>query len=467
MRKILQPRITIFLLIIFIITLILFWTSYTSFFFQDDWFTLRISNAKGIAGILSFFIPRKDVIYYRPLGMQLPFFIFRNLFGIHALPFHLLTLLTHFLNVLLVFKLIKLLSKNNVTALLVSLFYSTSATHYIPFYWFSTYAFVLGPTAFFAAFIAFILYEKKRQIVYWLVSCVIFLLGLFVNEMVLSLPMILFVYITSIKKELKNCKQLLPFFFISFGYIMFRFMIHPPPINDSYQIGFGKQLLINLEAYLLWSFNLPEEIKGQLIKFYIINPAFIRDFPWYYFIFILTLCINVFLFYIVPLVVLFFKVSHRIVSIVRLGILWFIIGLLPVIFFPKHSFSYYLPISLTGLLFMSVSLYMYTTEVLHNRFKSVMFLCIYILIFNWLAVSATTINFNDKIHWAPRRSRLSEILVADAIGKFPKSTKVIYVNPSSENLLALNNQDAYKVMYDDDAIITRYESGGENKLFSR
>src|SRR3990167_8621943 len=68
--------------------------AFSSYFFQDDWFSFRISNARTVADFLSFFSPRSDVIYYRPLGMQLPFFLMQRFFGLSPLPYRLLSLFT-------------------------------------------------------------------------------------------------------------------------------------------------------------------------------------------------------------------------------------------------------------------------------------------------------------------------------------------------------------------------------------
>src|SRR3990167_6930281 len=76
------------------LSLFIYKDAFSSYFFQDDWFSFRISNARTVADLISFFAPRNDVIYYRPLGMQLPFFLMQRIFGLSPLPYRFLSFFT-------------------------------------------------------------------------------------------------------------------------------------------------------------------------------------------------------------------------------------------------------------------------------------------------------------------------------------------------------------------------------------
>src|SRR3989344_6564769 len=82
----------------FLVAVLLYLPAINGYFFQDDWFTLKISNAENINSFLGFFVPRSDVIYYRPLGMQIPFFLLSSLFGINPIPFKIFIVLIHLLH---------------------------------------------------------------------------------------------------------------------------------------------------------------------------------------------------------------------------------------------------------------------------------------------------------------------------------------------------------------------------------
>lgn len=451
--------IIVFLLLTVFLSGFLYRDSFNAYFFQDDWFTLKISDAHNLADFFNFFIPRTDVIYYRPLGMQLPFFLLRSIFGLNPFPFHLLTFITHAVNILLVFLLLRFLFKEDSLSLIASFLYGTSIVHYTPFFWSATYAFVLGPTFFFLSFIFFLRFLRKGSISYWL-SIAFYLLGLLTNELVVVLPMILFFYLFIFQK-VKYIKTILPYFFLGILYFMLRFIAFPPATATSdYQLGVGMYLASNLKAYFLWSFNWPEEIKAQFVNFLTINQKFIGEFLFDFAVFVITLGVNLSLFFIIPIGLIIRKKNYHLLKIVTFGIFWFLVGLLPVIFFPNHSFSYYLPISLVGLLFTSMILFNYLLKLVIKINRKFTYLLVLIISVNWLTIAIVSIEFNSKIHWAPRRARISKDLVTRAQKFYPRDNPdypFIYIQPSSEKKLALNDQDGLKIIYGEKNIITLYK----------
>jgi len=260
--------------LLFFIILISFWLyrdTLNAYFFQDDWFSLRISRANNLYDFSRFFLPRSDVIYYRPLGMQVPFFAIEKLFGVNPLAFHIFSLLTHAINIVLVFLLILSISKNKFSAIISAYLYGTSLVHYIPLYWSATYAFILGPTVFFLSFLFYIKFINNHSRKVYYLSFFLFFLGLFVNELVIILPVLLALYLWLVKRK-SSVKPLFPFFAIATIFLLIRFYLFPPPTEGNYEISLGKHILNNLEAYLLWSYNWSEEMKAQLVNFFSFNP---------------------------------------------------------------------------------------------------------------------------------------------------------------------------------------------------
>ena len=131
-------KIFIPLLLTVLASLYLYKNSFSAYFFQDDWFTFSISKASNLKEFIRFFIPRTDVIYYRPLGMQVMFYFMKSIFGLNYIWYHLIIVFTHIFNIILVYYLFKLILNNYFTALLISFMYAISTIHFIPFYWFST-----------------------------------------------------------------------------------------------------------------------------------------------------------------------------------------------------------------------------------------------------------------------------------------------------------------------------------------
>jgi hypothetical protein len=439
-----------------ILCILLYRNSLGSYFFQDDWFSLKIAEARNIEEFLRFFIPRTDVIYYRPLGMQVPFYILKNIFGIESFPFRLLNIITHIINTYLVYYLVKLLTKKSNSAVLTGFLYSTSAVFYIPFFWSATYAFMLGPTFFFLSFIFFLraLNSKSYKII--LFSILFFIVGLFTCEMITILPILIVLYLILIGKFKERIISTVPHFLFLGLFFFSRFIFFKPPTTGAYKIGLDLSLLNNIKGYFLWSLNWPEEMKAQFISFFKVNPVFITGFSFYFYIFIFTFLINILLFILIPILFICIKRNKFPLDFIILGSGWFIIGLLPVLFFSQHSFSYYLSIPLVGLLLLFVTLFFSFTEIIDTKFKYFSNIMIFIVSVNWLACTYFTLDFNSKVHWAPKRAKISRDLIVES--RRSMINNEIFIPDSSENKLSLNNQDAINVVYGE-SIKTIYTYG--------
>lgn len=136
------------------------------------------------------------------------------------------------------------------------------------------------------------------------------------------------------------------------------------------------------------------------------------------------------------------------ISILFLGSLWFVTGLSPVILFPHHKFTYYLPISLVGFLIVSVffckeffAWFIKKSVLLANLGK------VFLLLL-WIITSYVTLSYNKHEHWAPRRSLISRSLIEKVLNNQKDfiTDYTVKIPLSSENKLALNDQDAFKLI---------------------
>lgn len=457
MRNKIQAKYILFFIFLFILTFVLYKDSFHSYFFQDDWFSLRISSISSIFDIWKFFIPRMDVIYYRPLGMQIPFFILHTFFDINSIPFRFLNYFTHIINILLVYFLLFKITDKRIIGLLGSFSYATSTFHYIPFYWSATYAFVLGPTFSFLTMLFFLHFlsshANKKALLFSFLCLVVALLT---YEMAVVIPFLLFVYMLLIYQKREKFLASVLLIVTAVIFTGSRLIFFPLPQTRDYQISLGSYIVQNLKGYLLWSLNWPEEMKAQFINFYTINSQFIKDFPFYSTVFVITLIVFISLFFVIPMILLLLKYRTFQLRYILFGLAWFVIGLLPVIFFPKHSFAYYLSIS-------SVGFYIILFTIFENSYKREKSLLVYsaalcVFLINWLLVANTTIEFNSKVHWAPRRAKLSHTIIENSKSQLdiPMINK-IYIDPSSENRLALNDQDAFILISKNIHFVTYYQ----------
>lgn len=450
-----RKNITLFL-IVSVLTFFLFRHTFSTYFFQDDWFSLSISQPKTIGEFFSFFVPRADVIYYRPLGMQVPFFLNQVLFGLNPFPFRVATFTFHLFNGYLLFRILEFFLKEKRLAFFGTLLYLTSSVHLTIFYWAATFAFVLAPTFYFGSFLLFL---KGK---YWL-SLIVFILGIMTNELMMTLPFMISIYLVMEKKF--KLRRIVTFFAVSSVYLLFRVWRSFPATASYSRAENLNELLRNLRDYFLWTFNWPEEIHNQFVTFFKLNPLFLKDFGGTVFLFLLSMLVFMVCLWFLPAWQIMW---HKQISRFRLGAFgwgWFLVTLLPVLYFGQHRFSYYLPIPLAGLLVGSFSLFQTWSGKQAKKFTTGILVIVGLL---WYLAAWKNIEFNTYVHWAPRRAALSRQIVKQMISVYPTLPRgsVVVINGQSdeeESKWALGDQNALRVIYQDPTLTTYFGTGKEYK----
>ncbi len=442
----------LFWMVTFSLTLGLFLPAFSSCFFQDDWCSFSISHATSVKDFGQFFWPRTDVIYYRPLGMQVPFFLLRSLFGLTTWPFRTLTMVLHLVNGILVYELLRHFLKAKIPAQLGAFFYLTAAVHWIIFYWAATFAFVLGPTFYLSSLVSFL--NKKYGL-----SLILFALGLLTNEFLLTLPVIISLWMLLFSKL--NLRYLVKMGCIASFYILIRFGVAHVPVSGSYALTLSPtQLVLNLRNYLLWSFNWPDEIQNQFVTMFKLNSQFVTNFSREIRFWLVNLVLFISFFAVVPLSKIFRdrKSQKDILKIVLFGGLWYMITLAPVLFFEGHAFSYYLVLPLIGLLL--AALILAENWLQREKQTSLVYVCLLFACSAWYVSAFRTTRLNTYIHWAPRRAKIAQQIISKAQSQYPtvEPNSVVIVPENSEYMWALGDQNALQVIYGDTSIATFYGS---------
>ena len=437
-----------------VLVFLLFKPAFSSYFFQDDWFSLRISQAHSTGDFLRFFLPVEGVVYYRPLGMQLPFFISQILFGLTPVPLRVATFGIHLINGWLVYTLLKKILDNTSFALAGAFLYVTSATHMIIFYWAATIAFVLAPLFYLQSVLNFL--DKKE----WR-SWIWFVVGLFVNELLITLPLAITAYTfinnkTEIKKTIK-------FWVAAVVYFIFRLKAASFPADEGYTfLTSFHEIAINLRNYLLWVFNWPDEITNQFASFVRLNPEFTRGFAKYISIWTMETVLLLLCFIFIPIIFTKRKTIKSELKLISFGLLWFIGTLSPVLFFSKHFFSYYLSLPLVGLLIFFGAFWQYTQVASIQKYK---LLVLFVICGVWYWSAISTMEFNTNIHWSVRRATRSYVLTTRLQNTYPMlpSNAVVLIPPKSdeENKWALGESNALKRLYRNPNLETYFGSRDE------
>jgi hypothetical protein len=227
------------------------------------------------------------------------------------------------------------------------------------------------------------------------------------------------------------------------------FLIKIPDIPE-YNLAFNIDSAKALFWYLLWSFNIPEEFKKQIVNnLLIFNPKFFSE----YYPLILKTFIGFFLTiligFIVPIIKILkrkMKVNHKFITF---SFIWFIIAILPVLFLPNHTFSMYLTLPCIGIYFLI------TYFVLNYGVKKL----VIPLILIWLATSFTTLSFYRVNSWmieAQRFTKEFSIQVKKQFPRLPQNSILLYQLNDNRHIQALDGENALRAIYGDSTLSIYY-----------
>src|SRR5258708_5255643 len=253
-----------FLIVIFLFFLTAWnFSAINSFFSQDDFFHLSLIMGKKFFDIPSFFVSwLNGQTFYRPLSREVFNLLMFRQFGLNPLPFHLVNLLIISANAILVYKLSHFFTNKRSAAFISVLIYLLSPIHSIELYYLASVQTLFA--TFFMAFstISFLSYLKEKKIRSYLLSLILFVLGIFSHESSVVLPLILtaMFLLKPNKLPIKNkLLLLLPFFIFGLGRFLLLLIFKNLPHQNVYQpVTNPKTALNTLAWYVLWSFGLPE-----------------------------------------------------------------------------------------------------------------------------------------------------------------------------------------------------------------
>lgn len=427
----------LWLFLIFLSFLLIYYPALFVFFAQDDFSLLLVSQAKNLKEFLLLFKPLKTAIFYRPLSMQLYFYFTRTIFGLNPLAFHLIAFVFHLLNCLLVYQLIKLLTKNKLTAFLVMLCFTVSSTHFMSLFWICEFSLVLSS---FFVFFALINYLKKRQAFFLF----FFLLALLSNEFAATLPLIILSYHFFFKKSFTIKRLILPVILVVF-FIFLRFLWFPTTLGEFYKFELSLRVFFsNLRWYLFRSLSLPELIKDYLTKDPVLKFNLLSSLVFFFSAFLL------------PNFLLYKKKKLKLKTPL-FALAWFTLSLLPVIFMPKHLLSSYLTLGLPGILLFWLSN-------LSSVRKKIRKLLVFVSLFSFFLSSIISVRFLESHHWIVYRAKLAKKNLKAILKEYPKfeDNSVIYLkntkpDTSKELYLAMAGEAALKVFYNNPTLEVFFE----------
>ncbi|MCL4367001.1 glycosyltransferase family 39 protein [Patescibacteria group bacterium] len=392
--------------LIFLSSLVLFYPSLNTFFTHDDFYHLNISNVNTITGFLKFFDLTHSWTgygHFRPLSDQLLYFVDIKLFNLNPVPLHILSFMVLFSIVIIVYKITLDLTHRRSIALLLAFFYSTSSTNFERLYFLQGLQELVMGVFFFLCAWLFIKYLERRKASSYLFCFCAFVLALFSKETAAVLPIVLLsIYFLEYWESKKTIafrdlvRIFTPFILTIISYLYLHIFKYGLAQGDSYVWIISPRLINTLVWYALWSFNIPEMLVDYIGPGLHINPNLFR----YYSEQIIPI-LSLFMLLVISILFITvrsyqkYKVTDK--KIIIFGMMWFILGLLPVLFLPWHKFTIELTVPLFGLLL--------TLTVILDKAPRLVMIVIVLLFF---VTSVLTNNLTYQTHWIVQGAKTAQ-----------------------------------------------------------
>ena len=450
-----------FLLIIAFLFLVLslYYNQLNYYFFQDDWFHLKISNPQNLRDFLNFFLFRTDIIAWRPISKQLFFFVIINFFKLNSYVSHLTILIFHFANAILIYKIIKKISGSVPGAFTTAFLYSSAVFHFTALAWISAGEYTIGTFFYLLASLTALLFFETKEYKFFLSSLVAFILCLASTELAVSWPFFI-IFLNIILERKKNSSEVLKLLFpvgiTIVVYFIMRLILFRAPLSGNYAVAVNIQIIKNYFWYILWLFNVPESFKNFIS---ISNLSFSKE-PTFYKItakFILKILIPVCVF-VVTVIYLFFSTINKKNLIIFISSFAFLfVGLLPVLIFQNHAFSHYL-------LIPSLGVYIWIGLMLAKKFPKKHFskqgmVLIFVMITSWYFSSYFSLAYTEIAHWIPGEQAVSRQVsekVAKELVNVPRNSQITINSRGEIAQHALMDQDGLQILLNDSSIKTIY-----------
>lgn len=412
------------------------------FFFQDDFFLLFESRIHTLADIYNQFRIRADVVYYRPLSMQLWFGFGQLLWGKNPILFHTIALLVHLSNTLLVWKVVHRMTGNLLVGFVTAFFFGTALLHFIALSWIAEFSLILITFVFLLALHYLLSWIQRGKGSLLVATYTLSLIAYLIHELAIVFPF-LFLWVLVLYKK-THMRVLAPLLVTAILYTGLRLWVFPQAGDSSYRMSLSFETVKTLAWYGAWSLQIPEEMYRQVDRLipFTINAQFMKDFPaemramqiltW---VLMLSCGIGIFL------------VGKRRLFLWYLG--WFVIGLGPFILLPAHAYPMYATIGAIGLFSGIAYVLVAGFSVLRKKLRA---LVLALVLATWLFSGLILQRFTYLTHWTMRINGLSETYIRKVAAHEPYIPYGATVRLPSEKSLRLALMDEYglKVLVRDD-----------------
>lgn len=431
-------------------------------------------------GIHSF--SERGIAFYRPIFREGFHNIYFSIFGLNHLPFRIFLFVIHFINISLVYTLVDKIFLKKSLAFFAAFFFAIGASNVSLLYYLAGGIEASGAVMF--ALLTILFYQKyliKEQLKFRIFSFIFFLFSLASHEIIIMVPFIiigLILLLNPVKKSFFKIIKLYPYFFVLLIYLLIDFFkIGFSSGEQQYHFIFNFKTILNSFAwYSAWAFGIPEMLIDFVLPGFKLNPALMRYWGNYYIFIFTTFIISAFILCF-NIIYLFLR-KRAILKDKRFifFLLWFPIGILPVIFLPAHKSTHYLvfvlPAFWTIVGFISLNSYWE----IRKKYPKLSSTFLVTFLGSLVLLSYVSINLENNSYWAASRGRLAEKLINEVVSLYPTLPKgsIVYFSndpnyphltdewgkTSKQASFALNGSDGLQLLYKDPTLKVYYEDLG-------
>lgn len=369
------------------------------YFVQDDFWLLSLSQIKAPSEFWIFFVPIKEVVWYRPLSSQIFFFFAKLLFNQFPLPYHVVVMIVHLIGVNFLYKTVLEFTHNRQIGLTAALLFGTHQIHTISLSWLSVFSFIFGLTI---MLISMFTYIKKS----YSLALFFYILGLLSTEVLVVFPLIIVLWDWFQFNKI-NWKRISTYLMAAFAVVVLRFLIFPTSQESKY-----------------YDFSLSVGT-FSVVKFYLLRlvgvPMLFDELSATNKIIILLLVSSYLIIFAVGTT---FVIRHK--SILEKCLFWLVfafISISPFVMLASHIAPYYATFSLVGISAIFAILIYYFIKKIPVRFKLTAFFIILLL---YVKLQIMGINWTHKTHWLYRRAVLAKQLIKSNNMQHPVGSEEYY-----------------------------------------
>ncbi|MEE9271544.1 MAG: hypothetical protein V3V49_14940 [Candidatus Krumholzibacteria bacterium] len=259
---------------------------------------------------------------FRPLTKYLYFRLMYPLFGLNPLPYHIVSLLLHFMNCVLIYFLLRRLKISQVPALIVTLVFALHVGFLNVISWVSCIQQLLSELLALITLHLAVRAQGRRRLFFTVAATVAYVLALSAMEQTFAVPLFLglFFFLRGKAQPFKErigraLKPTWPLLAIMVVYLLFIFFRRGIPKAGPYDFAIGWNVLSNILTYLEWMFNVSIEMPFRFA----------------------TYSTGVTAVHFLILLIIIYNIARGRRNVVILGLSFYIMALLPVLFLQGHK----------------------------------------------------------------------------------------------------------------------------------